>query len=526
MLVMASGLRTAQAESYDRTELLAMLCSQGGKDVPTAVHDLLAGMASSAATDHAWASRIVQAFSAKALRCASDGSAFLADGTSALSFAPSVVPEDVRAPLPSLRSRGLLEQASAALALFAPNRPEDRLVAIHTLEQRGTGIPDDLLPQALAKEANSDVRKALQSLILTADLHSPVPSRQIAAIMELGADPTSRIATQLASLRADATYAADPSVAAALDTQIDHAGLIVKIGDTLSLLYNGISVGSVLFMTSIGLAIIFGLMGVINLAQGEFIMIGAYTTFCVQELVRAWVPALFDWYPVIAIPFVFLVSAAVGMAIEATVIRHLYKRPLMTLLATWAISLLLVNIVRVVFGTQNLQFATPFYLTGGVRVLGDFVITWNHLGAIAFAAVSFLVTVALLRLTDLGLFIRAVTQNRSMAGCVGISTRRIDLLAFGFGAGLAGLGGLALAPIYNVNPTMGSGFIIDSFMVVVLGGVGSLVGTALASLGIGLVNVGIEPFYGAVAAKVIALLMIILLIQWRPEGLIAAKGRR
>jgi urea transport system permease protein len=214
------------------------------------------------------------------------------------------------------------------------------------------------------------------------------------------------------------------------------------------------------------------------------------------------------------------------VAIEVAVIRHLYRRPLMTLLATWAISLLLINLVRVTFGTQNLQFLTPPYLTGGVRLVGDFLVTWNHLFAIFAALLAFAAAFSLLRFTDLGLFIRAVTQNRAMAGCVGVSTRRIDMAAFGFGAGLAGLGGLALSPIYNVNPTMGTGFIIDSFMVVVLGGVGSLAGTALASLGVGLVNVGIEPFYGAVAAKVIALLMIILIIQWRPEGLVVARGRR
>jgi urea transport system permease protein len=198
----------------------------------------------------------------------------------------------------------------------------------------------------------------------------------------------------------------------------------------------------------------------------------------------------------------------------------------MTLLATWAISLLLVNLVRVVFGTQNIEFLTPSYLTGGVRVVGDFLVTWNHMGSIAFALAAFAGMMAMLKLTNIGLFIRTVTQNRAMAGCIGISTRRIDMAAFGFGAGLAGLAGLALSPIYNVNPTMGTGFIIDSFMVVVLGGVGSLFGTAIAALGIGLVNVGIEPFYGAVAAKVTALLLVIVLIQWRPEGLIALKGRR
>ncbi len=212
--------------------------------------------------------------------------------------------------------------------------------------------------------------------------------------------------------------------------------------------------------------------------------------------------------------------------IEVTVIRHLYRRPLMTLLATWGISLLLQNLIRVLFGTENIRFDTPSWLVGGVGVLGDFVLTWNHLFAIGFAVLGFAAVTAVLRWTDLGLFIRAVTTNRAMAGALGVPTRRIDMLAFALGAGLAGLAGLALSPTYNVNPTMGSGFIIDSFMVVVLGGVGSLVGTALASLGIGLVDVGIEPFYGAVTAKVVSLLIVILLIQWRPEGLVAAKGRR
>jgi urea transport system permease protein len=279
-------------------------------------------------------------------------------------------------------------------------------------------------------------------------------------------------------------------------------------------------------MSAVGLAIIFGLMGVINLAQGELIMIGAYVTFCVQQFLKAVTPSWVDYYPILAIPVVFAVTALIGVIIEFTVIRHLYRRPLMTLLATWAISLLLINVVRVTFGTQNLQFLTPWYLTGGVRLVGDFLVTWNHLFAIGFAVFAFIATSALLRWTDLGLFIRAVTQNRPMAGCVGVATRRIDMAAFGFGAGLAGLGGLALSPIYNVNPSMGTGFIIDSFMVVVLGGVGSLLGTAIASFGVGLVNVGIEPFYGAVAAKVIALMLIIAIIQWRPEGLVAARGRR
>jgi urea transport system permease protein len=198
----------------------------------------------------------------------------------------------------------------------------------------------------------------------------------------------------------------------------------------------------------------------------------------------------------------------------------------MTLLATWAISLLLINTVRVTIGTQNLEMHQPFYVSGGFPLIGDFILTANRLFAIAVAVAAFLGVIAVLRLTTFGLNIRAVTQNRAMAGAAGIDVRRTDRMAFALGSGLAGLAGVALAPLYNVNPNMGSGFIVDAFMVVVLGGVGSLAGAVVASLGIGQINVAIEPIYGAVAAKVIVLLLVILFIQRRPEGLFAPKGRR
>ena len=530
LLCLAVHPAQAQPAPGGHAAVLAMLCSEGGRAVPEAVLTLLAGAPAASPDEVTWAARIIQAFTARELQCAADGRVFLPGGLDAAALAPAPplipVPDGLRSPLPSLRSRALLEQAGAALALFARGSRDARLAAVRTLERRSDALPPGLLPAALAREGDAGVQDALRALIVAAGLHAPDVAQRVAAIDGLGADPSSRAMTQLAGLRADPAYAADPQVAAALDRQIAHVRRWLAVGDALSLAYNGISVGSVLFMASVGLAIIFGLMGVINLAQGEFIMIGAYAAFCTQEALRAWLPGMVDWYPVVAIPVVFTITALVGIAIEAAVIRHLYQRPLMTLLATWAVSLLLVNLMRVLFGTQNLQFRTPPYLAGGRRVVGDFLITWNHLGAIVFAVAAFVATWALLRFTNLGLFIRAVTQNRGMAGCAGVSTRRTDRLAFGFGAGLAGLGGLALSPIYNVNPTMGGGFVIDSFMVVVLGGVGSLWGTAIAALGIGLVNVGIEPFYGAVAAKVCALLLVVLLIQWRPEGLVAARGRR
>jgi urea transport system permease protein len=370
------------------------------------------------------------------------------------------------------------------------------------------------------------LKAQMTAVAQAAALNSADPAKRIAALARIAATPDRRALTQVRALIADPAYAANPELKRAVDAAVSTIGRGIATGDVLATLYNGLSFASILFMAAIGLAVIFGLMGVINLAQGELIMIGGYVTWLVQEAMRHLVPGLLDWYLIVAIPVVFLVTAAIGIGLEAILLRHLYRRPLMSLLATWAVSLFLINLVRVTFGTQNLNFVTPFYVTGGVPVIGDFIFTWNRMFAIVFAILTLALTWGLMRLTPLGLNIRAVTQNRTMAGCIGIPVRRVDMMAFGLGSGLAGLAGLALAPIYSVNPQMGQNFIIDSFMVVVLGGVGTIVGTVVAALGIGQVNVLIEPLWGAVAAKVIVLLMIIAFLQWRPEGLFAIKGRR
>ncbi len=526
VLFSAPSLR-AQPDAIDRAAVLAGLCAPDARNATAVLGGLLAATPTADAGALAWAAAASAAYAGRQLRCGGDGRAVLdlpsgpLDGAT---LAPATVPDDARTPVPSLRSRAVLEQLGAVLVLFTARDEPSQLAAARTLERRGEGLPPALLDAALARDPA--VAGILRGLLVAAGLHAPDIDGRLRAIDALGQDASTRAEVQLAGLRADPAYAAEPRVAAALDRALRRVRAWLGVGRVLAVLYNGVSVGSVLFMSSAGLAIIFGLMGVINLAQGELITVGAYATFCVQQALRAWAPDWVNWYPLLAIPVAFLSTAALGVAIEVLVVRHLYRRPLMTLLATWAISLLLINAVRVLFGSQNLQFLTPPYLTGGVRVVGDFLVTWNHLGAILAAILAFGATQAVLRLTDLGLFIRAVTQNRAMAASVGIATRRIDMAAFGLGAGLAGLSGVALSPIYNVNPSMGTGFIIDSFMVVVLGGVGSLAGTAFAALGIGLVDVGIEPFYGAVAAKVVALLLIIALIQWRPEGLVPPRGRR
>ena len=515
-----------QATPATRGAIVAMLCS-GAQGSLRGVRALLDAAATASAADVAWSMRIVNAFSSRQLRCGGAGG-FLdlpRGGVDAATLGPARIPQGLPAPLPSLRARLALSETTAALSLLVASTRNDRLAAVATLSQHQEQLPPGLLGAALARAHDPAVIAALRTLVVETGLFSPDPQRRLAAIAALGDRATSRDVARLAALQTP-SYAADARTRAAIGRALARARFWVRVGDVLSLLYNGLSTGSVLFLSAAGLSIVFGLMGVINLAQGELITVGAYATFCVQEAVRAVAPGLLGFYPLFAIPVAFAAAALVGVVMEVAVIRHLYQRPLMTLLATWAISLLLANLVRVGFGTQNLRFDTPSWLTGGAQVVGDFLITWNHLFAIGFAAAAFAAALVVLHLTDLGLFIRAVTQNRGIAGVLGVRTLRVDRVAFGLGAGLAGLAGLALSPTYNVNPTMGSGFIIDSFMVVVLGGIGSLPGTALAALGIGLVDVGIEPFYGAVAAKVVSLLLVVALIQWRPEGLVAIRGRR
>jgi urea transport system permease protein len=286
----------------------------------------------------------------------------------------------------------------------------------------------------------------------------------------------------------------------------------------------GISLGSVLLLAAIGLAITFGTMGVINMAHGEMVMLGAYTTFVVQQVMRSAVPQLFDYSIIVALPLAFLVSGAVGIAIERSIIRFLYKRPLDTLLATWGLSLVLQQAVRSIFGPTNREVSAPSWMSGAFKV-GQLDVTYGRLWIVIFALIVFASLLLLLRKTPLGLYMRAVTQNRPMAAAMGIRTPRVDALTFGLGSGIAGLAGVALSQIDNVSPNLGQGYIIDSFMVVVFGGVGNLWGTLIGGMSLGVVNKLLEPYSGAVLAKIFVLVALILFIQRRPRGLFALKGR-
>ena len=294
-------------------------------------------------------------------------------------------------------------------------------------------------------------------------------------------------------------------------------------GSAQNALY-GLSLGSVLLLAAIGLAITFGVMGIINMAHGELVMLGAYVTFMVQELIRTHAPGLFDWSLAIAIPLAFLVSGAVGVAIERTVIRWLYGRPLETLLATWGISLILQQAVRSIFGANNREVGAPSWMSGSID-LGNLTLTTGRMWIMLFALAVFLGLILILKKTPAGLQMRAVTQNRSMAAAMGIRTPLVDALTFGLGCGIAGIAGVALSQIDNVSPNLGQSYIIDSFMVVVFGGVGNLWGTLVGALTLGVVNKFLEPFAGAVLGKILVLVFIILFIQKRPRGLFALKGR-
>jgi urea transport system permease protein len=442
--------------------------------------------------------------------------------------AVSVAADDVQAVVVNNRLRGAIDSALAALRLAAPERAT-RLAAAREIS---TDADEEMLPliqRALAKETDAEVKALLVQAEAIIRLKSPDAAARRAAVAVLGQSANPNTRQTLAALLEkgpDGVYAEpDATVRAAAQKAIHAIEERLVFPRLIGTLFSGLSLGSVLLLTALGLAITFGLMGIINMAHGEMLMIGAYTTYVVQTLFRSYLPGAFDFYLAAAVPAAFLVSALVGITLERSVIRFLYGRPLETLLATWGISLMLIQLVRMLFGAQNVEVANPSWMSGGYALSGGVVLPYNRVVIIVFAALVVAAVWALLARTRLGLYVRAVTQNRSMADCMGIPTPRIDWLTFGLGSGIAGLGGVALSQIGNVGPDLGQHYIVDSFMVVVLGGVGQLAGTILAALGLGEVNKFLEPYSGAVLGKIIVLVFIILFIQKRPQGLFALKGR-
>ena len=429
-------------------------------------------------------------------------------------------PNNIRKVIVSDTVRAAIETAEGALDLFSKD-PAARRKAAEALFLSADPGALPLIEKALAGEQDAGGARGLREAHAAALLKSGAGSDadRVAAVNELAAraDLQSRNLLQSLENQPPPVAAAVAAAIAGIDRRMEVWGLAENV-------YYGISLGAVLLLAASGLAITFGVMGVINMAHGEMVMTGAYTTFVVQRLIAAFAPALDQFGLLIAVPAAFVVAGALGVIIERTLIRFLYGRPLETLLATWGLSLILQQAVRSIFGPTNQDVSSPAWMSGSLQ-LGGLTLTVNRLWIILFATLVLGALMATLRWGGLGRSIRAVTQNRRMAAAMGIRTPLIDALTFGLGSGIAGLAGVALSQIDNVSPNLGQGYIIDSFMVVVFGGVGNLFGTLVGATALGIVNKFLEPYAGAVLGKILVLVFIILFIQRRPRGLFALKGR-
>ena len=416
--------------------------------------------------------------------------------------------DDLESPSISNQVRRSLEPGVASLSLVALD-PAVRLKSAETLLEGADPEMAPAIEKALAQEKDARVARKLALALALINLESPDKAKKISAIIALGESGDQEQLSKILAFtikNGDGSFAEPDAdirkAAATAQTRLERKAAFVRSGRDL---FYGVSLGSVMLLAALGLAITFGLMGVINMAHGEMIMLGAYSTYVVQELFTRYLPSMADWYLPFALPLAFLLPCCVGILLERTIIRHLYGRPLETLLATWGISLGLIQTVRLIFGAQNVEVRNPSWLSGGFELTTGLIITYNRVAIIGFAMLVVGVVWYLLQRTPLGLKVRAVTQSRSIASAMGIFTNQIDMWTFGLGSGIAGLGGLALTQVGNVNPELGQSYIVDSFMVVVLGGVGKLAGT--------------------VVGKIILLVVIVLFIQKRPQGIFAMKGR-
>ncbi|HLS56544.1 MAG TPA: urea ABC transporter permease subunit UrtB [Zeimonas sp.] len=460
-----------------------------------------------------------------------DGKVVIVDGESvrdAASDEPiSAAAQAMEAVPVNNRVRRTLATARAALALSSADAAERRAAATALADNASAA----LLPafqRALATERDAAIREVLQGAAARIELASPDAARRLESARVLGESSDPAVKALLAALleKAGPSWAEpDAGVRAAAAASIRAIERRVATAEIAGTVFSGLSLGSILLLAALGLAITYGVMGVINMAHGELLMVGAYATYVVQGLFRAYLPDQLDLYVLAAVPAAFVAAALVGIMMERLVLRHLYGRPLESLLATWGLSLVLIQAARVIFGPQNVELSNPGWMSGGVELAAGVVLPFNRIAIIGFAVFVLLLIWLTMQRTRLGMFVRAVTQNRPMAGCVGVPTARVDTLAFAIGSGVAGLGGLALSQIGNVGPAMGTGYIVDAFMVVVLGGVGQLAGAVWAALGLGVAAKFLEGWAGAVIAKILVLVFIIVFIQKRPQGIFALKGR-
>ena len=420
---------------------------------------------------------------------------------------------------------------------IAGGDPQGRRAAITKLGMTQNTAYLPVFQARLTAEKDPSVVASLREAIAITQLAGTDKAAKVVAIDYLAKNRVIRVLDLLKKLSGDP----DHQIATAASKAVTSIGGYLRWVELWGTLFRGLSLGSILLVAALGLAITFGLMGVINMAHGEIIVVGAYTTYVVQNIFGAGVflsffglnlniPGfhfggwLYESYFLFAIPISFFVAALVGIALERGVIRFLYSRPLESLLATWGVSLVLQQLFRLIFGANNVQVYSPSWLSGNFTV-SDVLLGWNRLFVIGFAIAIVLLVWLLLTRTPLGLLIRAVMQNRDMAACMGVKTERVNMLTFGLGSGLAGLAGAFLSQLGNVGPGLGQNYIVDCFMTVVVGGVGNLVGTIYSALGIGVVDQALQPFLGPVMGKITVLAAIILFLQWKPGGLFPTRSR-
>jgi urea transport system permease protein len=515
----ASSYGTAHAESFD--EALAHFTADDFDETITGINEIAAG-------GNPRAEAIIRALKDGHLMFSAERKAvYIQDDSGKLTDAATGqpitgdAPADVDAVRLSNRVRGSIDGALGGLTLLSGD-PAKRMNAAEAVFKSRDASVLPTVEAAIAKEQDPSVKRVLLQARAAITLSSDTASDadKLAAVEIISARGDQDALGLLSSLPSNSS----PAVAKAAAAAVVAIQKRLVLWDAVQNAWYGISLGSVLLLAAIGLAITFGVMGVINMAHGEMVMLGAYVTYVVQELIRNYNPGLFDYSLAIAIPLAFVFSGIVGILIERCIIRFLYGRPLETLLATWGLSLILQQAVRSAFGPNNREVGNPSWMSGAFD-LGGITVTYNRMWIIAFTIGVFIALLALLRYTRFGLEMRAVTQNRPMAASMGIRTGRVDALTFGLGSGIAGIAGVALSQIDNVSPNLGQGYIIDSFMVVVFGGVGNLWGTVVGAFTLGVANKFLEPYAGAVLAKIAILVFIILFIQKRPRGMFALKGR-
>jgi urea transport system permease protein len=418
----------------------------------------------------------------------------------------------------------LVQRALEVIELFTADAARRKAIALRWGNiQDATLIP--VLEKAQAQETEPAVQTVLQETIYKLRLFDPAPQVRLQAVTYFGA---TRAESALARLRDLRDKEPDPQVQAAIADAVQRIDSYLQMRKVVGYLFNGLSLTSILLIMSVGLAITFGLMGIINMAHGEMLMLGSYTAYVLQEWFAVRFPGHQDAYFLAALPLSLLVVGMVGVLLERGLLRFLYGRPLESLLVTWGIGLVLQQGARLYFGDQT-SVNPPTWLRGGWEIMPGLIFPYSRLFIIALSLLCLVMIYWLLYRSDTGLKLRAVMQNRDMAACMGVSARKVDTLTFALGTALAGLAGCALSLIGTVDPEVGKTYIVDSFMVVVLGGVGKLLGTVLASCGVGMSNKLLEPAIGGTAAAVYAkvgiLVLVILFLQLKPTGLFPAKER-